>query len=913
MCEVCNASSRIQTDFSALFNTNTEFVTTAFSDNETHAQAPGASGPGDDFGGIPTRGFANEPTNNVAFSGVNYIDGVLAGTKFSGSALTFGFPTVRTDYEANYSDPAVNSFAPVSAAVQNAARFTFSMVNNFTNLSVTETATPADATFRLGMSTEPGTAYAYYPTTAAVGGDSWYGIGGGGFSDTQKGNYFFYTVVHELGHNLGLSHGHETQIGNGEALPSNLDGMEFSIMTYRSSVNATTAFVTNEQWGYASGFMMNDIAALQYMYGADFGYNGGNTTYSVSTTTGELFINGVGQGAVGANRTFLTVWDGGGSDTYDYSNYNTNQTIDLRAGKWSALSPVQIANLGAGEFAKGSVYNAWQYQGDARSLIENSFAGIGNDTMRGNQAANVLSGAAGDDSINGGSGNDTLSGGDGNDTLEGDYPPQNAVLSVPGIGFSGASVTTLTSSLTNTSSATALNLTQNFSLAGDANIINSTTIAHTSVISVGTGSAQWFKLDVAAGTELAVDIDSTTTLNSEIALFRLLPDGSAREMIRNDNASTTLGGAGSSTSSDSYFRYTTLSSTTYYVVVGTSGADTTLAAGSAFTLNISARGTLSEVLGDGGLEGNDVIDGGVGNDVIYGYGGNDFLVGGSGIDVVVGGTGNDTIILGDGDDVAYTQFATGTDYVYGGNGADSIYGNDTGTDILIGEAGNDLIAGSGGALNYIYGGSGNNVLSGGSFLDIFISEGATDIITSGDVRSQIYRYAAGSTTVYGGAGIDEFIGGTANSNDLVYGRGGNDYLFGGNGNDWLLGEGGNDLILGQGGNDTLDGGAGVNTIWANDAGSDYIQVRTSDAGTQVIEFFEAGGTNDIVQILGSNLTSFAGIATLRASLGTVIGGNVLYNAGSGAQLFLNVGASQTAIWFQGVSAFSLTNADFLFG
>ena len=53
---------------------------------------------------------------------------------------------------------------------------------------------------------------------------------------------------------------------------------------------------------------------------------------------------GVGQGAPGANRVFMTVWDGGGTDTYDFSSYATGVTADLRPGAWTIATPCSIAH-----------------------------------------------------------------------------------------------------------------------------------------------------------------------------------------------------------------------------------------------------------------------------------------------------------------------------------------------------------------------------------------------------------------------------------------------------------------------------------------------------------------------------------------------------------------------------------------
>jgi Ca2+-binding RTX toxin-like protein len=311
---------------------------------------------------------------------------------------------------------------------------------------------------------------------------------------------------------------------------------------------------------------------------------------------------------------------------------------------------------------------------------------------------------------------------------------------------------------------------------------------------------------------------------------------------------------------------------------------------------------------------NDVISGLAGNDSLYGMLGNDTLDGGAGNDVVSGNEGNDVLVLGTGDDYGYVGTNTTQDYAYGGDGNDVLVGDVGALDILLGDAGNDTIYGGAGNVNYMFSGTGNNVMVGGATtVDVFISEGTTDFVQAATSQSFTYRVAAGSVQLVGGTGTDQFIGGSAMSNDTVLGNAGNDYIYGGNGNDYLIGGTGNDVILCEGGNDTLDGGSGVNLLWANDAGSDQILVNVADGGTQVLDYFEAGGTNDVVRLLGSTLTSFAGIQNLVNNLGTAQGANLMVNGAAGAQLYLNLGANQSAIWFQGINAYSLTSADFLFG
>jgi Ca2+-binding RTX toxin-like protein len=360
------------------------------------------------------------------------VQALISGTSWNHNGpafnLTYGFPSLGSYYPSSFDevssagpgDP-TPTFQAFSATQQAATRSLLQLVANVTQITFTENTTQgqydvagtaANANIRYARSSEvdPGAAYAYLPTNggpSSTGGSAWFNINSqnANFNSPARGNYAWMGILHETGHALGLKHGHEFPL----AISPDHDSVEYSIMTYRSYPGAsTTGGYSNEQWGYAQTLMMLDIAALQKIYGsANYAFNSGNSVYTWNATSGEMSINGVGQGAPGngdgitqpgENRVFMTVWDGNGEDTYDLSNYSSS-VIDLRPGEWTTTSSTQLANLGQGHMARGNVANALLFEGDTRSAIENAIGGSGNDTLIANLVANKLTGNLGTDTF----------------------------------------------------------------------------------------------------------------------------------------------------------------------------------------------------------------------------------------------------------------------------------------------------------------------------------------------------------------------------------------------------------------------------------------------------------------------------------------------------------------------------------
>lgn len=355
----------------------------------------------------------------------NYIaDSLTYGVAWD-NAITYAFTASAGDYK--YTNETQRDYAPSTLSQQTAALFAIEQsagnaaddgfsVEGFTAIDISA-GDATSASLRFGQSSAPATAYAYMPGAYEQAGDVWFGRNYD-YTNAQAGNYAWHTILHETGHALGLKHGHEAK-GAFDALPAAYDSVEYSVMTYRSFVGGSAGAYSYSTWSAPQTYMMADIAALQQLYGADFTTNADDTLYKWTPASGDTYVNGEIAIDAGGTVIFATIWDGGGNDLYDLSAYTTDLIIDLRPGGASAFGESQLASLGSGNKASGSIYNALLYDGDRRSLIENAIGGSGADSMTGNQAANLLVGQGGDDVLRGAGGADKLIGGDGADELVG--------------------------------------------------------------------------------------------------------------------------------------------------------------------------------------------------------------------------------------------------------------------------------------------------------------------------------------------------------------------------------------------------------------------------------------------------------------------------------------------------------------
>ena len=627
-------------------------------------------------------------------------------------------------------------------------------------------------------------------------------------SGLAQGGFGFVTIIHEIGHALGLEHPYE-----GDLLPGVTNNVANDFGNFNLNQGIYTTMSENDGWAFTGGSssdnfgyqgtpMALDIAAVQVLYGANNSFATGNDTYTLAD-------------ASGAGAFYSGIWDAGGTDLLQYTGakdafvFLGEATIDDSPTGGGLLSFVLGVEAG--------------FTIAQNAVIENGTTGSGNDLLDGNDANNVLNAGSGNDTIIGRLGNDVINGGAGNDVLIGDFDGLSTLLTIDasiGGGVSLGSGTVMAGQSTvNNTIATAIDVSNAFSFAANADIANATTVPHVTVQGTGNNQSDIYAVTVNNPfARIIVDIDNTSASFDSVVL---IADSTGAILIQNDDELPSFGAGGSTDngtgfSSDSYLEFVPVEAGTYYIIVGSFADVNSIPIGESYDLNISvddeiqangsagaARYSFFEDYFDfsatGG--GNDTLDGGAGNDELFGGTGDDLLTGGVGADTLNGGSGNDTasyagstgavrvfIFSGlgfDGD--AEGDQLIGVENIIGSNFDDVLTGSFLSGQSIEGRAGDDLLTGGAGA-DVLNGGSGNDTASyAGSTLAVrvFIFSGlGFDGDAEGDQLIGIENII--------GSNFDDVLTGSFLSGQLIEGRAGDDLLTGGAGADVLNGGSGND-------------------------------------------------------------------------------------------------------------------------
>lgn len=347
------------------------------------------------------------PSSNAlassAFQVSNTDAALIWGYKWDGTsskAVTWSIPTT-----ANYAAASIyggagetntfHAFNAIEAAAAQQCLKTWDRIAGLNLIQIKDTASSVGE-IRFGLTDandSPGLAgYTYSPGSTPSAGDVWMEFHGWHMdraSAITPGSSDYMTLLHEVGHALGLKHPFDKTSTNAATLPAAKDNYFYTIMSYSSKPDANP----NADF-YPTTPMYLDMRALQTLYGADKTTNAGNTTYHFTS----------------AQQYWQTIYDAGGRDKISYSG-NADCIIDLNEGHFSSLgAPIH--------FTDGTSTRATVCIGP-HTTIEAASGGNGNDSLIGNTANNMLNAGGGVDKLLGGKGNDVLNGGAGNDIMTG--------------------------------------------------------------------------------------------------------------------------------------------------------------------------------------------------------------------------------------------------------------------------------------------------------------------------------------------------------------------------------------------------------------------------------------------------------------------------------------------------------------
>ncbi len=206
----------------------------------------------EDTGGPNPESGTNNTTAVVNPSGDALIDGVLIGQQWTGGVIEYAFSLTATpyDYTTNGLDDLPANLTVMTALQETAVHYILDAdtgpaasagfsIEGMTGYTVNNLGQvdDVDAHIRFANTTSADLSTARvadFPGdlitgTVADDGDVWFGpYNSNVYQSPEAGNYAWATHIHEIGHAIGLAHGHDSyQHGT---LPADFDSMEYSIM-----------------------------------------------------------------------------------------------------------------------------------------------------------------------------------------------------------------------------------------------------------------------------------------------------------------------------------------------------------------------------------------------------------------------------------------------------------------------------------------------------------------------------------------------------------------------------------------------------------------------------------------------------------------------------------------------------------
>ena len=416
-------------------------------------------------------------------------------------------------------------------------------------------------------------------------------------SGLRQGGSAYATIVHEIGHALGLEHPHDDDLFAGltgepfgEYGAFGLNQTIYTTLSYNRGWVENGRRSPSEGYGHSGTPLALDIAAVQAIYGPNTSYALGNDVYTLKD-------------ANASGTYYSAIWDAGGTDAVVYDGVrDANVFLDQ--------ATIDDTPTGGGLLSFiGGVYGGFTIAQGA--VIENARTGSGDDVVGGNAAANVIRTNAGDDTVMGLGGGDTSDGGAGNDLLIGDYrsvatfgvaltegPPPFEGPSLP-LGLAeGSGMATARLGTGNTTRGAALNLSNSFALQADPNVLDGDPFYTVNVDAVSGGGFGYYRFRLDQTATVTIDIDGgwggTETAPGSFDPWVTLQDGAGNTVDFNDDL--VAGDAGSISTTygrnlDSYLRLV-LDPGTYYVQVGqwSESGSVGLSYGDDYTLSLSADG-----------------------------------------------------------------------------------------------------------------------------------------------------------------------------------------------------------------------------------------------------------------------------------------------------------------------------------